>query len=564
MMKCIKILLALSTIWLADVVGDSSSNDDGNTILSSPPSAFPVTQYTFHTNLDHFRYKLNPNRQFATLPLRYFVNDDHYLAENSGPVLFYAGNEADIMQFVNNSGFLFETAEEFQALVVFAEHRYYGTSFPNETDIVDEADYMSFLTVEQAMEDYNALTLHIRTKWNMPSDTAFVAMGGSYGANLALWLRMKNPNLWAGAIASSATPLKHILRETNHFTLIETQAYGNVSSRCPDLVRAGWKDLYHFAGPNATHQEKASVANALGLCKPQPAEKPRPGMLHDWISGALETMVQYGYPYPTSFYNPVPAFPFRVACHRMIEAGTGLGALRAAADVYYNYTGQAGSCYGKDFIEHHTIQHLHRKGQLDRLPVESKIFHGTSERDTVRSRRNGAGVLKVVGVDVRDVENVPLRNLRQDEINAWGYQVCTEVYQPMPTDGITDFEVPYTPNKTAYFDHCWKRYGVAPRANWEEHHFMGFDIGSVSNVFLSNGQLDPWRAAGIQTLPPGASPTSIIIRTIEDGAHHLDLRSSHPLDPASVIEVRKEETEAMVRWIKEWKQLHPPTSASSL
>jgi len=30
----------------------------------------------------------------------------------------------------------------------------------------------------------------------------------------------------------------------------------------------------------------------------------------------------------------------------MVKAGTPLGALRAAADVYYNYTGQAGPCFG--------------------------------------------------------------------------------------------------------------------------------------------------------------------------------------------------------------------------
>ena len=69
---------------------------------------------------------------------------------------------------------------------------------------------------------------------------------GSYGGNLAMWLRLKNPNLWAGAIASSATPLKHLLRETNGFAKITTDAYGNVSSACPDLVRQGWKVLECF------------------------------------------------------------------------------------------------------------------------------------------------------------------------------------------------------------------------------------------------------------------------------------------------------------------------------
>ena len=45
------------------------------------------------------------------------------------------------------------------------------------------------------------------------------------------------------------------------------------------------------------------------------------------LQDGIETMVQYGYPYPTSFYNPVPGYPFKVACQRMVAVGTPLGAL---------------------------------------------------------------------------------------------------------------------------------------------------------------------------------------------------------------------------------------------
>jgi dipeptidyl-peptidase-2 len=106
---------------------------------------------------------------------------------------------------------------------------------------------MSFLMVEQALADFNTLNVHIRKEWSMSQQTAFIAFGRRYGANLAMWLRLKNPNLWAGAIASSATPLKHVLRETNGFALIETEVYGNVSSTCPELIRSGWAELYDGA-----------------------------------------------------------------------------------------------------------------------------------------------------------------------------------------------------------------------------------------------------------------------------------------------------------------------------
>ena len=67
-----------------------------------------VTEYWFDAVVDHFNFRPTPE---VTFKLRYFVNDQHY-QNSSSPVLFYAGNEADILQFVKNSGFLWEAAQE--------------------------------------------------------------------------------------------------------------------------------------------------------------------------------------------------------------------------------------------------------------------------------------------------------------------------------------------------------------------------------------------------------------------------------------------------------------------
>lgn len=477
-----------------------------------PPSVYPVTCHIFNATIDHYNFRPTTVPHYS---MRYVMNKEHW--KKGGPVFFYTGNEADIFQFVNNSGFMFETAQEFGALVVFAEHRYYGLSNPFGNDYALGIPYnVSFLTVEQAMQDFNTLNVHLRASYAMPTSTAFIAFGGSYGGNLAMWVRLKNPHLWAGAIASSAPPLKHLLRKTNAFARIETEVYANVSAKCPDLVRAGWKALFEGA---KTISGRISTAKALGLCRPLP-DKTSATEVMGWIDYALETMVQYGYPYPSNFDNPVPGYPFKVTCEKMLESETGLGALRAASSVFYNYTGQAGSCFDFDEIRFHARKFWKRTGKYGNVQKQNHRINPLLETQA-----------------------------------AWGYQCCTEVYQPMPTNGVTDFEVPSTPNKTAYYENCMKTWGVTPRPDWEEMTFMGNHISAGSNIFLTSGQLDPWRAAGITTKPPG-SPDSIIVRVIEHAAHHLDLRAANELDPPSVTAVRNEERAAIKNWIVQYKELH--------
>lgn len=85
---------------------------------------------------------------------------------------------------------MWENAEEFGAMIVFAEHRYYGESLPFGADTFK---HMEWLSTEQALADYASLIYDIKSKRHL--DVPVIGFGGSYGGMLAAWGRLKYPHV---------------------------------------------------------------------------------------------------------------------------------------------------------------------------------------------------------------------------------------------------------------------------------------------------------------------------------------------------------------------------------
>lgn len=113
----------------------------------------------------------------------------------------------------------------------------------------------------------------------------------------------------------------------------------------------------------------------LLLCSLFPSP-PQVNLLFNWINGAIAYMTMADYPYPASFLGPMPGWPVNVACayfsqehqddasilrgvrgaathscHSLSLPLASHHALCAAlshtglANLFYNYTGEAGECF---------------------------------------------------------------------------------------------------------------------------------------------------------------------------------------------------------------------------
>lgn len=144
---------------------------------------------------------------------------------------------------------MWDIAPEFGALLVFAEHRYYGKSLPFGNNSFSDPKHLGYLTSAQAMADYIFLidSLQNTSEKSVKFKHPVIAFGGSYGGMLAAWIRQKYPATILGSIASSAPILQFgDLVPCNSFNKICTDVYRLFSSKgtdCSALIKRSWRAL---------------------------------------------------------------------------------------------------------------------------------------------------------------------------------------------------------------------------------------------------------------------------------------------------------------------------------
>jgi len=164
--------------------------------------------------------------------------------------------------------------------------------------------------------DYVEFMLDFKVKHNL-QDRAVIVGGGSYGGMLSAWLRMKYPHVFAGALAASAPILFFDgYVDPNAYDDIATNDFRKADEQCPTLIKAGFDQLLDLRGQPNAYPEVAKIFNLCAVPKgPVEIES-----LIGTLNGSLGTMAMVDYPYPTSFVEPLPAWPVNVSCSEAKKA----------------------------------------------------------------------------------------------------------------------------------------------------------------------------------------------------------------------------------------------------
>ncbi|PIA25035.1 hypothetical protein AQUCO_13300024v1 [Aquilegia coerulea] len=288
----------------------------------------------FTQTLDHFSFSNLP-----TFQQRYLISTDHWLSGGGGglnrfgPIFVYCGNEGDIEWFASNTGFLWEIASTFGALIVFPEHRYYGESMPygSREKAYKNANSLSYLTAEQALADYAVFITDL--KRNLSAEASPVVLfGGSYGGMLAAWMRLKYPHIAIGALASSAPILQfEDIVPTETFYDIVSNDFRRESLSCFDAIKKSWEEI-EVEGKK--ENGLLQLTKKFHLCQSLNSTED----LSDWLDSAYSYLAMVDYPYPSSFLMPLPANPIK-EIDSYPEGTSILERVFAGVSIYYNYTG---------------------------------------------------------------------------------------------------------------------------------------------------------------------------------------------------------------------------------
>lgn len=534
---------------------------------------------------------------------------DNYWTPNQGlPVFFYTGNESPVDEYVNNTGLMWELAKTEKALIVFAEHRYFGESVPN---IENMENCLSFLSSQEALADYASLTNLIRRTWGAEK-SAFIAFGGSYGGMLASWMRMLYPSAIDGAIAASAPiwglPLDSCpIDSSAQVVTYSASADAGAEPLCIQNLKSSYILLHDIGSTSAGRQY---LSNQLNLCTPLESSQDIQQLLY-YLQSPLFNLAEGSYPFPSSYitfaltgtHAELPPWAMQVLCSSLgadysvtwegdvennsftlsakdveitidwdqttnngysledVDKSGVLTLLQKAVQsiqVWYNVTQTLPGCINWD------SNAPNQKNLKDKFPRNSLSRQSRFQKSIISARSPSTDTSNICTLPASEFDagtgwNTLVCNEGINLVNWWAQGMGNDLYWPpnQPKGTTMESMISTSLLYCKYYESIGL-YGLPRKADlfskWLDTIYGGLRIQYATNIVFSNGNLDPWSPAGVTpTLRTKyfSNDESVVSLMIDMGGHHLDLFWSNENDPASVREVREIEILNIRKWIQE-------------
>lgn len=243
----------------------------------------------------------------------------------NAPIFIFTGGEHDLDTTINRTGFIQELRNEFDATLLYVEHRYIGQSEVNAS--------MQYLTLDQVLYDYATVVRKFKTS----NSQKVIALGAEYSGNLATFFRLKYPHLIDGAVASSAGMLTSLDKNGELFYKKLSQIYYKVSPTCYNKIKSLFTTLSSIRDNVGMYSTLAEFLNLYHIPNETSIDS-----LMSWILDAFSWPAAYNYPYPVDEFD-LPSDATAEICKRM-KYTTGLGAqadsfaaLGRVIEMVYNY-----------------------------------------------------------------------------------------------------------------------------------------------------------------------------------------------------------------------------------
>jgi Serine carboxypeptidase S28 len=201
---------------------------------------------------------------------------------------------------------------------------------------------------------------------------------------------------------------------------------------------------------------------------------------------------------------------------------------------------------------------IHRASVISSVlwDISSEMSQGMTEREILLQ----SALAESTGIYFNYTGTYPCTNLSDWEgtgnLDGFGWNIlaCNQLAMPVGFNEESMF-LPQPFDYDSYTRMCQDAFGLTPDYNWALDYFGGYNINkdflATTNIVFSNGELDPWRAGGLNSNV--TADGSGIALYIEGGAHHLDLRTPTDLDPPTLIQARAIEMANIKKWIAEYQ-----------